>query len=198
MEALNSRIKKFLSVSSGYGSGYGDGDGYGDGYGDGDGYGYGDGDGYGLKSFCGLPVHLIDCIPTVILSVHGNLAKGFIVNADLTTKQCFVAKANDNFAHGDTFAEAQKALQDKIFESMDTEDRIEAFLEEFKADIKYDAKAFFEWHHKLTGSCEFGRNAFIKDRGIDMSRQYTVKEFIEITRDAYGGEIICQIEERLE
>ena len=63
METLEDRIKAFLSVSYGSGSGdgygYGDGDGYGsgdgygygsgsgDGYGDGSGYGYGDGDGYG-------------------------------------------------------------------------------------------------------------------------------------------------------
>ena len=48
MEAINDKIKRFLAVSSGYGSGYGYGDGSGSG--DGDGYGYGDGDGYGSGS----------------------------------------------------------------------------------------------------------------------------------------------------
>ena len=40
---LLDKIKAFLSVDNGDGSGSGDGYGYGDGYGDGDGYGYGDG-----------------------------------------------------------------------------------------------------------------------------------------------------------
>ena len=54
METLEDRIKAFLSVSDGdgSGSGYGNGSGYGDGYGNGSGYGsgYGDGDGYGNGS----------------------------------------------------------------------------------------------------------------------------------------------------
>ena len=59
METLETRIKAFLSVSSGSGYGYGSGDGYGyddgSGYGSGYGYGYGDGDGdgYGYGSGSG-------------------------------------------------------------------------------------------------------------------------------------------------
>ena len=196
METLKYKIKKFLTIGSGYGSGSGDGSGYGDG--DGDGYGSGYGDGDGLKSFGGSPVHYIDSIPTVITKVHGNLAKGFIINSELTTQECFIAKGEDKFAHGETFAEAQKALQDKIFEDMDTEEKIEVFLKEFKPGVKYPAKSFYEWHHKLTGSCEFGRNAFVKNHGIDIeSGMYTVEEFIEYTKNDYGGDIILKIEERL-
>ena len=49
MEILNEKIEKFLGVSSGDGSGYGDGSGDGSGYGYGDSYGsgYGSGSGYG-------------------------------------------------------------------------------------------------------------------------------------------------------
>ena len=55
METLETRIKAFLSVSSGYGSGYGSGcgSGYGSGCGSGDGSGYGSGDGYDDGSGCG-------------------------------------------------------------------------------------------------------------------------------------------------
>ena len=189
MEMLNKKIERFLTVSSGSG--------YGDGYGDGSGYGYGSG--YGLKSFCGSPVHYIDGIPTVIISVHGNLAKGFIVNNDLTTSGCFIAKRENKFAHGETSARAIKALQDKIFESMDTEEKIAAFLKEFQPGVKYKARLFYEWHHKLTGSCEFGRNSFIKSHDIDLENgMYTVKEFIELTKNDFGGDIICQLEDAFE
>ena len=205
-EKLKTVIERFLKLDYGSGDGYGYGDGYGsgsgDGYGDGDGDGSGDGSGYGygdgLKSFGGSPVHYIDNIATVITNVHGNLAKGFIINSDLTTSPCFIAKGQNKFAHGATFAEAQTALQDKIFDDMEPEEKIDAFLEEFKPGVKYSAKAFYEWHHKLTGSCEFGRNAFVKNHGINIeSGLYTVEEFINITKNDYGGDIIRQIEERI-
>ena len=138
-------------------------------------------------------------MPTVIEKVHFNLAKGFTINSDLTVSPCFVCKGENKFAHGATFAEAMKALQDKIFEDMDTEEKIEAFLKEFKPGVKYAARLFYEWHHKLTGSCEFGRNSFIKNHGIDLENgMYTIQEFIEYTKNDYGGEIIRQLEERLE
>ena len=190
----------------GYGDGSGDGDGYGYGYGDGSGYGYGygsgDGDGYGygygLISFKGQKVYYIDQMPTVIENVHGNLAKGYTINGDLTTVPCFIAKGENKFAHGVNFEEAQKALQDKIFDDMDTDAKIDAFLNEFQPDVKYPAKSFYDWHHKLTGSCEFGRNSFIKNHGIDIETgMYTVNEFIEITKNDFGGDIIRQIEERI-
>ena len=103
------------------------------------------------------------------------------------------------FAHGATIKEAEKALQDKIFETMNTDEKINAFLEIFKLDVKYPAKDFYEWHHKLTGSCEFGRNAFCKNHDIDLENGlYTVQEFIEITKNDYGSSIIEQLAERIE
>ena len=148
-----------------------------------------------MKNFCGLPVYLIDGMETVLCAVHGNHAKGFIVNRDLTTEKCFVVKGQDKFAHGATLSEAFKALQDKIFEDMDTDEKIEFFIKEFKSDVKYPAKSFYEWHHKLTGSCEFGRNSFVKNHGIDLENgTYTVKEFIEYTKNDFGGEIIRKLE----
>ena len=183
---------------SGSGYGYGDGSGSGYGYGDGsgDGYGYGDGsgDGSGITIFCGLDVHMIDCVATVIKNVRGNVARGFIVNEDLTTTPCVVVKSGNLFAHGDTLKDAEYALQEKIFDTMDVDDKVEAFRERFEPGVKYPAKDFYDWHHKLTGSCEFGRNAFARDHGIDLdSDEFTVAEFVELTKDDYGGEIIRRI-----
>ena len=188
-------IKQFLSVSSGYGDGYGSGDGDGDGDGSGSGYG----SGYGIISFNGKPVYVIDNLMTVIEKVKGNLAIGFVINNDLTTRNCYIVKGHNLFAHGDTLKKAEAALQEKIFDTMDTEEKITAFLERFDLDVKYPAKDFYEWHHKLTGSCEFGRNAFCKNHDIDLENGlYTVQEFIEITRNDYGSSIIEQLAERIE
>lgn len=56
----------------------------------------------------------------------------------------------------------------------------------------------YEWHHRLTGSCELGRRQFAKDKGIDIEHgSMTVTEFIELTENAYGGEVIRHLKERL-
>jgi hypothetical protein len=142
---------------------------------------------------------MIDNVATVIKNVHGNVARGFIVNRDLTTTPCVVIKSKNLFAHGDTLKAAEAALQEKIFDDMDVDEKIDAFREHFKTGAKYHAKDFYDWHHKLTGSCEFGRNAFAKDHGIDLDNdKFTVEEFVELTKDSFGGEIIRKITEETE
>lgn len=188
------------------GCGYGDGDGCGYGYGDGygDGYGYSDGNDYGdgsnenIKSFNGNPVYYIDSISTIIIKVRKNVAKGFILNNDLTTTPCYIVKQNNTFAHGATLSEAREALRDKLFEDMDEEERIDAFLDEFNLSDKYPAKNFFDWHNRLTGSCEQGRRTFVKNHDIDLENDsFTVAEFCEICKNDYGGNIIKEILERI-
>ena len=81
---------------SGFGSGFGDGSGFGSGFGDGSGSGDGSGNGdvNGIKSFCGKEVYLIDDMQTIIESVRGNIAKGYILQSDLTLTPCHVVKEN--------------------------------------------------------------------------------------------------------
>ena len=102
------------------------------------------------------------------------------------------------FAHGETLEEAVESLQEKIFETLDTDDKIDAFIEEADLEKKYPAKYFYDWHHKLTGSCEMGRKDFASRNGIDLENDsYTVEEFIKITENAYGGDVIKQLKERI-
>ena len=177
------------------GYGYGDGSGYGDGYGYGDGSGYGYGDGDGLKSISGKKVYMVDGIATTISRIHGNTAKGTIVNNDLTETPCYIVKEGKYFAHGKTLAEANAALQDKLFDKMSAEKRIAAFWDCHKKGVKYPTKDFFEWHHKLTGSCLMGRRQFAKDHGVDLDGEMTVDDFIALTKNAFGGDIIKRLEE---
>ena len=185
---------------SGDGNGYGSGDGNGYGYGSGSDYGYGYGcgsgygSGYGLNSINGKKIYMVDDIATTISHIHGNTAKGTIVNSDLTETPCYIVKEGIYFAHGETLAEANASLQDKLFEEMPAEERIAEFWECHKKGIKYPTKDFFEWHHKLTGSCLMGRQQFAKDHGVDLEGEMMVEEFIALTRNAFGGEIIRQLE----
>lgn len=190
---------------SGYGSGYGygsgsgyvDGSGHGYGYGyvSGSGNGYGSGSGYGYDGLIGaiinsFKIYNIDDIATIIYRVSGNCAKGAIVNDDLTLTPCYIIKSGNVFAHGSTLHKAREALDDKLFDNMPTEDRVKAFTEKFKPDTAYSNQLFFDWHHKLTGSCEMGRNQFAKEHGIDLNSEMTVNEFISLTENAYGRNII--------
>jgi len=192
----NKKLKEFLRVSSsvyGSGAGYGDGSGYGSGYGSGDGSGYGDGS--GVESINNNTVHMIDSIMTVITHIKNNVAKGFILCSDLSLSPCYVAKQDNLFAHGETVKEAIQALNVKIFDNMSTDERIDSFIGNFDWDIKYPAMEFFDWHNKLTGSCQLGRETFAKDHEIDLlNDQFTVKEFIELTKDSFEGQIIRQLE----
>ena len=182
MEYLTDKINRFLAISSG--SGYGDGYGYG--------YGYGSGD--GIAELNGQKVYRIDDTPTIITSVHNNVAKGYILQSDLSLTLCYVVKGNNCFAHGDTLREAMAALTDKMFDGRPEEERIEAFIKAHPdKDKAYPNKDLFDWHHRLTGSCMAGRNAFVKDRGLTLDGETTVTDFIKLTENSYGGSTIKKL-----
>ena len=168
-------IEEWLKVDNG------DGDGSGSGYGD------------GISKYNDHHVFMIDNIPTIITSIHGNVAKGFILNKDLTLEKIFVVKGNNKFAHGKTLKEAVADLQKKIFDDLDIEEKIEMFNKQFNRVEKYNGEEFYKWHHILTGSCTAGRDNFVRENNLDLKKLYTVDEFIKITKDSYGGNIIKKL-----
>ena len=177
----------------GFGSGSGSGDGNGSGYGSGDGNGSGYGYGNGISKYNNHYVFIIDNISTIITSIHGNVAKGFILNKNLTLEKIFVAKGNNKFAHGKNLKEAVADLQEKIFDDLDIEEKIEMFNKQFNRFDKYIGEEFYKWHHILTDSCTAGRDNFVRENNLDLKKLYTVDEFIKITKDSYGGNIIKKL-----
>ena len=200
MEALEDRIKAFVSLSYGYGYGSGSGSGSGDGDGNGYGYGYGSGSGSGsgdgVKDINGNHVYIVDGIQTIIKSVRSNIAQGFVLQSDLTLKPCYIVKELNKFAHGNTLHDAFSALQEKLYDDSTEEERIEAFRKKFpEYDTHYPNCDLFTYHHVLTGSCQMGRESFCKDKGIDLDGSTTVREFVELTKGSYGGDVICKLPE---
>ena len=201
---------------SGYGSGYGDGysygygsNGCGSGSGSGAGYDYGsgsvagpgsgdgNGNGYKVSTVNGLPVEDIDGIPTGIARIRGDIAKGFMLVAG-ELSPCYVARGLSDsgeqfYAHGGTIADAQHALRLKLFTSAPIEDRCQAFKDHFNLDKSYPASEFSDWHHVLTGSCEFGRQAFMDSRGIKPDDQFTVSQFLDTVENGYGSDVISEL-----
>ena len=172
--------------------GYGSGDGSGDGSRDGS--GYGDSDNVGLKEINGKTVYIVDETSTIFTSVRGNVAQGFIVQSDLQLTPCFIVKENNNFAHGNTLRDAFTSLQEKLYDDSTEEERIEVFKKKFPSyEGKYDNKDLFTYHHVLTGSCRMGRESFVKDKGLSLDGKTSVREFVELTKDAYGSYIIKEL-----
>ena len=189
---------------SGSGGGFGSGNGYISSDGDGSGYSYGTGgcygDGYGcgagkgVKELNGENVHLVDGIQTIIKSVHGNIAQGFILNSDLTLHPCYIVKEQNKFAHGDTLHDAFTSLQEKLYDDSTEEERIDVFVKKFpNYDTPYPNRDLFAYHHVLTGSCRMGRESFCKDKGINLDGSTTVRDFVSLTKDSYGSETIRRL-----
>lgn len=158
-------------------------------------YGYGYGYGFGIKNINGYDIYRVDNIPTIFTHVFGNVAKGFILEQNVILKPCYIVKGNGYFAHGETLKDAQSALEEKIINDMCIEEKIKLFKDKFP-DInkKYPAKDFYHWHHTLTGSCEMGRKTFAKNHNIDIDNDtITVKEFIDLTENAYCGGVIKKL-----
>ena len=86
-------------------------------------------------------------------------------------------------------------MQEKLYDDSTEEERILKFKKHFSDfSKKYSAKDLFIWHHVLTGSCKAGREAFCTDKGIDVDNdRFTVYEFIELTKNSYGGDIIRRL-----
>ncbi len=177
---------KYNSTESGYG--YGLIDGGGDGYGDSeDSWLY-------VKAYCGKPIYNVDGVPTMIYSVRHGVAFGATLRADLTTTPCVIVKSGHVYAHGTTLREATEALRDKLCDGMNEEERIAAFWECHNRTDKYSGRDLWYWHHRLTGSCEFGRNEFAKNHSINIDNsEFTVAEFVELCKDSYGGDVIRKL-----
>lgn len=166
------------------------------GFGSSYGYGYGSGDDLGVKEINGNIVCIIDDIPTIITSVRNNIAEGFIVKNDLQFEPCYIVKENNQFAHGSTLKDAFMSLQEKLYDDSTEEERIEAFMKQFpEYDVKYDNMDLFVYHHVLTGSCRMGREAFMSNKGLSLDGKTSVREFVKLTQDAYGGDIIKKLPE---
>ena len=131
-------------------------------------------------------------------------AKGYIVDKkDFSLHSVYIAKFKGFFAHEKTLKEALESAQKKYFSSLNTDQRIEEFLKYFEVKDEfgevycYKGESFFEWHNMLTGSCLAGRNAFVQEHDLDLNKFYTVEEFIKICENAYGGEVIKKLKEKI-
>ena len=111
----------------------------------------------------------------------------------MTLTKCFIVKKLNYFAHGKTLKDAVKSVDEKVYNNLSADERIKLFFNKHRLDKKYPASNYFDWHGKLTGSCVMGRESFVKNNNIGMDDMYTVKEFVELTQNSYGGETVKKL-----
>ena len=119
------------------------------------------------------------------------------MNKDNTTTDCYIAKVGNFFAHGETLHYAMRSAQAKYDENKPLGERIADFKAKYPdLDTVVDNTELFVAHHTLTGSCLMGRQQFAKENDIDVENgRMKVREFINLTRNAYGSDAILQLEQ---
>lgn len=132
---------------------------------------------------------------TIIYSVHGNIARGATINSDLTLADCYIAKCEDNFAHGETAKQAMADAQSKAWQDKPIEERVDFVVKKYPdVDAPIEHSALFSLHNFLTGSCLLGCKEFAKAHLLDPEHgAMTMRRFIHLTKDAYGGDNIRQL-----
>ena len=113
----------------------------------------------------------------------------------MTLRDCWIARRGNFFAHGDTLHEAVEAVEAKWRENRPLDDRIAEFLKTHPSlDEPYGD--LFEWHHILTGSCEFGRRQWCDGHGYKPTDSITLRMFLTETVGDYGGYVIRQVAQK--
>lgn len=151
------------------------------------GSGYGDevGQGYVIKGYV-----RVDNIWCKVISQMGPLAKIIVWP---TQEEGYIAEYNGEQAHGKTPRAASDAAKSKWWAKKEVEDRLEEVRKMFRERKKIPGTELFTVHGMLTGSCEMGRQHFVDTHNIDLDREYTLKEFVEITGNDYGGETVKRL-----
>jgi hypothetical protein len=81
---------------------------------------------------------------------------------------------------------------------MPVEDRVNEFLEKFSDQKSVSVSDLYEWHTTLTGRCDQGKKQFCSQHGIDLKGSMTIDEFISLTINQYGGDVIELLKEKYE
>ena len=110
----------------------------------------------------------------------------------MTLRDCWIAKRGNFFAHGDTLHAAVEAVEAKWMENWSLDERIAEFMKTHPAlDEEYGD--LFDWHHVLTGSCEFGRRQWCEEHGYKPTDSITLRTFLTETAGDYGGDVIRRV-----
>lgn len=192
-------------TGNGSGNGFGIGDGMGDCYGGLLGSGYGNGSGNGMEDDGDLlsitrvgdnTIYNINGAPIAIDNIKGNIAKGRILNDDMTFTDCWIVREGNCIEYGKDLHETHKAAQRESAIQLPKEERLKMFVQRFPSpDEMIPIKELYNWHHVLTGACKYWSKEWCKRRGFNLesNRLVSVRQFVNLTKREWGGDIIMEL-----
>ena len=141
--------------------------------------------------------HIVDFVggkPTIITLINGIIAEGYIVGNDLTLNPCYLVRVGNTFTHGSTLEEAILRAGLKVRNRKPIEQLVQEFVDEFGTlDSRHKGMEYYVWHCVLTYSSQFMRDLFCRVNKIDLNQLYTVRQFLQMTANVYGGDVIRDI-----
>lgn len=175
-----------------------DGSGYGSGYGSGSGNGMeNDGD---LLSFARVgndTIHNINGAPMAIDNIKGNIAKGRILNDDMTFTDCWIVREGNCIEYGKDLHKTYLAAQRESAIQLPKEERLKMFVQRFPSpDEPIPIKELYHWHHVLTGACRIHSKEWCKRHGFNFEDEIycvSIRRFVNLTESEWGGDIIKEL-----
>jgi 16S rRNA U1498 N3-methylase RsmE len=122
----------------------------------------------------------VDGIFVEVVSQRGHVWHVKKLNSD---KIFYLATdGNGKYSHGDTLKDAKDSLIYKII------NRDKSRYEKLTINSVLSLSEMIECYRVITGACEFGVKDFIKTTCNNKpKKEYSIKEIIKITQNAFGG-----------
>lgn len=152
-----------------------------------------------IKTYNGQSVYHLDNKLILFDSIkYGTVGKIRIIdNLSLVAEDSWIYRyGNYYYIHKDLKIAKREAIK-AYYHANGIEHAVSDFRKKFNMKDKYKAEDFYEWHAYITQSCEEGREKFTKDNNISFDDYMTVNEFLDLTRNTIGGDIIKLVEKLL-
>ena len=120
---------------------------------------------------------LVDGIHCKVIKNHEGIKKCQYIGS---TKEFYVVSSNGKHSHGETIEEAKKDLIYKI------SNRDKSSYKNLKITSILSFEEAVECYRVITGACFFGTKNFIETYNVP-TKDYSIKEIIELTQNQYGG-----------
>lgn len=152
--------------------------------------------GSSIASYNGKKTYFINGYVVRIVHVHGPWAMGEIINNDLTTQTCYLAKVNNNFVVAGSLREVLEEMRNRISSSINIyKDMAQAFLLAHpEYEKEYDWDEMVAWHSLEPTSCIDGRRRFTALANKKSGDKGTPKELISFMKQSPSKNIAIEME----
>lgn len=149
-----------------------------------------------IASFNGFKTYFINDFVVIVKHIHGPWALGEIINNDLTTTKCYIAKVHNHFVIAGSIKEVIEEMRKKITGSLNLyKDMAMAFvIAHPDYEKEYDWDEMVAWHSLDATSCADGRKRFSTLANKKSGDLGTPKELISFMKESPSKQIAIEME----